>query len=170
MAAMSQHLEDNDGAVSPATVPEIGGQGGEVLNDAHHLREDLRMAERAIRRRWGRGEGPKRWNTDVTANELAERMQASDGQLTLKERTLLAVMNGVTSTNDRVSGIAARNVIAMEAQNQADELKQLPDLHLNIHKMAEDEKKDRLASLLEAAKARKAHGNGEANGSGGVAV
>lgn len=160
MAAMSQHLEDNDGAVSPAAVPEIGGQGGEVLADAHHLREDLRLAGRAIRRGWG---GAKRWNTDVTSKELEERMRTSDGQLTLKERTLLACMSGVTSSNERVSGIAARNVIAMEAQNQADELKQLPDLHLNIHKMAEDEKKDRLASILAAAKGRKAGANGQAS-------
>lgn len=146
---------------------EQGGQGAAIHVDVHHVREDHRLTNLALRKGWIK---EKRWNTEITPDELQKRM--AEGQLTLKERTLLAVMNGVASTDARVSGIAAKNVIAMEGQNLAEDLKALPDLHLNIHRMAEDEKKDRLAEIIAGVRKRTeaaqvvppAASNGHANG------
>lgn len=148
------------------------GAGGEIQGPSERNETGLtsikeqRLIATALGKRWG---GAKRWNTDATAQELEIRLRESNGQLTLKERTILAVMNGVTSNDQRVAGIAARNVLAMEAQNQQDELKQIPDMHLNIHKMADDEKKDRLAAIIEEAKAKAAKpaGGAEVNGTNG---
>lgn len=140
--------EPGSGADTFSEHPRVNQERGESGLSA--IREE-RLINRALRGGWLKG---KRWNTDATAEDLAKRMQETNGQLSLKERALLAVSNALVSNDPRVVGIATRNAIAMESQNQADELKQLPDLHLNIHKMAEEEKKDRLASILDRAKGR----------------
>lgn len=141
--------EQGSGVAAPHSHPRETQERGESGLSA--IREE-RLIQRALRGGWMNGK--KRWNTDATPEDLAKRMQETNGQLTLKDRVLLAVSNALVSTDPRVVGIATRNALTMEAQNQADELKQLPDLHLNIHKMAEEEKKDRLAQILDRAKGR----------------
>lgn len=158
-----QQSEQGSGVAAPVHPRETQERSESGLSA---IREE-RLINRALRGGWLNGK--KRWNTDATPEDLAKRMRETNGQLTLKDRVLLAVSNALVSSDPRVVGIATRNALTMEAQNQADELKQLPDLHLNIHKMAEDEKKDRLAAILEAAKGRMQKGATNGSGPNGAA-
>lgn len=154
------HPEVKSGVGGDAIGSDAMGFRGESQRTESGLTgiEESRLIRRALDGGWA--SKPKRWNLDATPADIQKKLDAGD-ELSLRDRMLLATMNGSVSADPRVAGIAVRNGLTMEAQNQADELKQMPDLHLNIHKMAEDEKKGHLSAILEQAKARRAQSNGE---------
>jgi len=69
----------------------------------------------AIRKGWLKA----RWPIDETTEQFTER--AKDAGVTLRDHALLAARKLVKSDNARSMGIGLRSIIAMEAQNQADE-------------------------------------------------
>lgn len=104
--------------VAVATLPVIQPTTT-VLLDPHHSRADLRMAGRAAREGWMKG---TRWPTDATDQDFVEMRKQRP--LSIKERAALAALKGLSSDEPRVVQAAVKSVVAMEAQNQADELKQ----------------------------------------------
>src|SRR3990167_9360817 len=89
---------------------ETNGHNHEMPGGLGGGPRDTRMVERAIRQRW-----PLR-------DEYREPLV--NGLLTI-------AVNPANGARERVS--ASRALIAMEGQNQADEHKQLPDLHAHLH-------------------------------------
>lgn len=75
----------------------------------------------AIRRGWLKGQ---RWATDATVTDLMKVQQERD--LTLRERTVLAVMTDIAGKDPRVRQIAVKSAVVMESQNQADEHALIP--------------------------------------------
>lgn len=95
-----------------------------ILADPHHTRSDLRMIARAIKQRWP--------TTDEIKAETVQRMREVVNKRTVtvltKEGT--AALEGPADSN---AVAAARVLERMEAQNQADEHKLMPDLHQHDH-------------------------------------
>jgi hypothetical protein len=75
------------------------------------------MIRRSIKRGWIKGQ---RWPTDASRKEI-EGVQG-DRDLTLKETAALAAFDGLQHGDARVKAIHASSVVAMERQNQKDEL------------------------------------------------
>ena len=82
-------------------------------------RSELRMLARAAREGWMKG---TRWPTDATDKDFAEAQ--SQRPLTLKEQAAIAARDAMNSGDARLTASAVRCVVAMEAQNQADDLRQ----------------------------------------------
>ena len=113
-----------------------GGLGGRIRSDRVESGltgiKEQRMINRAIRNGWLKGQ---RWLTEATPRELQEKQAA--GQLTMKEQAAASVfldlthdLNQYKSTRAKLTAMrlrqsAVRNVIAMEAQNQDDDLAEL---------------------------------------------
>ena len=77
-----------------------GGQGGVLpTSDDHHTRADLALVGRAVRQRWG--------VPDSVRKELPEAMRS------------IVLNDDPENTRERVA--AAKVLVAMEAQNQADD-------------------------------------------------
>ena len=76
-----------------------------------------KMQARAIEQGWITG----RWQTDTPKAQIIEQIR-SRGDITLKERALIAAFELVESDKPRQKGIGVRNVVAMERQNQIDTL------------------------------------------------
>lgn len=106
--------DDNDGTTG------TGGTGGksERGESGRTSIQDARMTARAIEQGWIPA---ARWDThkpkSVLLAEIRER-----GDLTLVERTTLAVYELLENRDERPKGIGARCAIAMERQNQIDQL------------------------------------------------
>lgn len=93
----------------PAAQP---ADAGGILTDPHHTRADIRLAMRAVRNRWPVPEGLR--------GEIVERLRA----IVNKERAEVVTMRGVEAIDapaDSNAINAAKVLVAMEAQNQADE-------------------------------------------------
>lgn len=91
---------------------------------------ERRMEEMAIRRGWIKGQ---RWPTDATQQEIKEIEKERD--LTLREKATKAVMTGLDSRDARIRQIAVKTVVAMEKQNQIDELPEkdaAPSVNVNV--------------------------------------
>lgn len=94
--------------------------------------KENRMLNRAIRNGWLKGQ---RWPTEATPSDLREKQ--ARGELTLKEQAATACFLGLTVDIDaikddrmkmiaqRLRQAAVRNVVAMESQNQADDLAEM---------------------------------------------
>jgi hypothetical protein len=78
---------------------------------------EARMYRRAIKRGWIKGQ---RWPTDASRKEIADA--GEQRELTLKETAALAAFDGLAHGDARVKAIHASTVVAMERQNQKDEL------------------------------------------------
>lgn len=106
-----------------------GGSGGKDRAESGltTIRES-RLTELAIRRGWIKGQ---RWPTDATTTELMAVQRERD--LTLRERTALAVMTDIAGNDPRIRQIAVKSAIRMEGQNQADELKDEPITSQHVH-------------------------------------
>ncbi len=105
-----------------------GGSGGRSprTDSGRTAIQDTRLEGLAIKRGWLKGQ---RWPTEALASELEARKAEQGGELNLKEKMLLKAHSLVESADDRIANIAARNVIAAEAQNQKDdEAEQLGEL------------------------------------------
>lgn len=97
----------------------LGGSGGKTERGESGRTElqDSRMLAMAIRRGWLKGQ---RWATDATVTDIMAVQQERD--LTLRERAVLAVMSDIAGKDARIRQIAVKSAIAMEGQNQSDEL------------------------------------------------
>lgn len=93
-----------------------------------------------------------RWKTNMLGgNELSFTKEDADKLNTLDLAVLISRRN-LLSADPKISNIAAKNIIAMEAQNQRDQLK--PDetthQHLHIHQKTKDDlKKATNSDILE---------------------
>ena len=121
---------------------EQGGQGEGICGDPHHVRADQRMLQVAIKRGWI---GGHRWPTDATLSELSE---IPFDDMSLRERAAYAVGRDVGHIDARVRQIAAKNVIAMEKQNQADDHHADGETVRHEHTVT-DERGSRLTALAE---------------------
>ena len=74
---------------------------------------------RALREGWMKG---TRWPTDATDKDFQDAQ--SQRPLTLKEQAAIAARDAMQSGDPRLTASAVRCVVAMEAQNQADDLRQ----------------------------------------------
>ncbi len=86
---------------------------------------DARLETLAVRRGWIKD----RWPTHQPKRELINEITGRD-DVTLAERTVLAAYE-LLEGSERAKGIGARLAVTMEGQNQADEHKREPDLHLH---------------------------------------
>lgn len=102
---------------------DLGGSGGRTdrTESGRTELQDSRLTAMAIRRGWLKGQ---RWATDATVTDLMKVQQERD--LTLRERTVLAVMTDIAGKDPRVRQIAVKSAVAMESQNQADEHAAIP--------------------------------------------
>lgn len=100
-----------------------GGSGGRTdrTESGRTELQDSRLTAMAIRRGWLKGQ---RWATDATVTDLMKVQQERD--LTLRERTVLAVMTDIAGKDPRVRQIAVKSAVVMESQNQADEHALIP--------------------------------------------
>lgn len=113
---MSERAEVND---AKAAENEAGGSGGRNARAESGLSEirDARMTARAIEQGWI---GASRWDTHKPKSQLIQEIKER-GDVTLAERTTLAVYELLENRDDRPKGIGARCAIAMERMNQIDE-------------------------------------------------
>lgn len=95
-----------------------GGSGGLHTRgeSGRSALQETRMTLRAVREGWL----GSRWPTHATPQDFQVVLK-DRGELTLKERACLAVFKGLNGGDERINQIAAKTVVAMEAQNQADE-------------------------------------------------
>lgn len=147
-------METTQAADTPSgDVTETRGFGGHMRVEASGLSatRDARLTGLAIRRGWT---GAKRWDTDSTIEDI-QRLAAEGGTLTAKQKALLAVHRDLMSAEERARQIAVRNLVSMEAQNQADDHKEIPDLSVNVNATVDaTDRRGRLAAIVASAKAR----------------
>lgn len=127
---------------------KIGGSGGGRIRTESGRTpiQDSRLLGQAIRQGWLHG---IRWPTEATKEEI-DTIEQQRG-LTMKEWAAKAVMSGVSSGDARIEQIAVKSIIAMEAQNQADEHKATPSLHQHAHVHLPDVPAEKLSRIVEAA-------------------
>ena len=106
---------------------------------------------RALREGWI--DDQQIWNLDLTASDL-QSLQERKGELSLKDRFVLSVMQALESKDHRTVGIAGSHVLQMSSQNIAVMLKKMPDFVAHLHSMGDDEKRARLRELLDAVRER----------------
>lgn len=82
--------------------------------------QDARLIRRAVREGWLRG----RWETTTPKSEIIERVRQR-GDITMNERATLENFRLLESADERTKGIAVGNAIAMERQNQIDDLAEM---------------------------------------------
>lgn len=112
----------------PETLGGSGGRTERTESGRTHL-QDARLERMAIRRGWLKGQ---RWATDATVTDLMKVQQERD--LTLRERAVLAVMSDIAGKDARIRQIAVKSAIAMEGQNQADEMPEAKaDTQVNVN-------------------------------------
>lgn len=93
-----------------------------LMTDPHRSRGDAAMLRRAAREGWLTG---SRWPTDATPEQLIAT--GKERPLTVKERAMAAALGGLSQGNEpRIIHAAVKSIIAMEQQNQADDLKAPP--------------------------------------------
>ena len=80
--------------------------------------QDARMVARAIENGWI---NPPRWETQKPKQQLIEEIKQR-GDVTLAQRATLAVHELLEHEDHRPKGIGVRCVVAMERQNQIDDL------------------------------------------------
>jgi hypothetical protein len=131
-------------AEPPATF--AGGSGGNrgqgrPESGLSHTREQ-RLLARSIREGWWTGD---RWATGATPEEIRDRL--SNGSATVRDVALSTALAGMRVDDARVRQRAVTNVVAMERQNQADQLSEEADpaagglhSHLHIHAGTSDPK------------------------------
>lgn len=105
-----------------------GGLGGRSTRTETGLTliHDARLLQRGVREGWIVA---KRWPTRQTQSELEKAKDS--GEITLVERAALGAFELINSGDARAIGIGCNIATVMEAQNQADEHKTQPDLHLH---------------------------------------
>lgn len=95
-----------------------GGTRGKSCRDSGLTpQRDSHLLSLAIRRGWLTGE---RWATDATYSDLI-RLREHRG-LTVREAALLATFEMLSDDNKRVKKAGVKAGIAMEQENQADDL------------------------------------------------
>ena len=96
-----------------------GGSGGksERTESGRTELQDQRLTMLAVQRGWLKG---TRWPTEATQQDLQKLKQ--ERPLTLKERAAEVVFDGFDSSDERIQQIAVKSGVAMEKQNQDDEL------------------------------------------------
>ncbi len=101
-----------DGGEQNVPGDTVGGQG-EILptSDGHHTRADIALVGRAVRQRWG------------IPPEIRTELPAAMRQIVNKESVTILDSWGVAIevSNDRERIAAAKVLVAMEGQNQADD-------------------------------------------------
>lgn len=96
-------------------------RGPEIFSDPHHRRADAQLLRRAIANGWIKD----RWPTRATKEEI-ERQTADRGAgRTLIELAVIETHSLLQSEDYRAKAVGARVTVAMERQNQVDELNAL---------------------------------------------
>lgn len=122
--------------------PETGEQGqGDgkpaPLSQDHWGRgqyENNALVSRSIS--WRRNDGtPRRWLTDADASLFEGVPNAS---LSAKEIAVKVTRANLESSDHNIANGAIRNVIAMEAQNQRDDIVESPQINLHAHLKSAD--------------------------------
>ena len=118
----------------------VGGDSN-LLQDSRHVREDMRLAGLAVRKRW------------PTEDRIKEAISAKVARVTL------------AADDERITLMGARVYVQMEGQNQADEHKAQPDkVDLTITESPEDRVASVLARLRGEIKRQAPSGREKANG------
>jgi len=97
------------------TSPPVEVGVGDVVPSGMHPTDEAKLVSRAVSEQWA----GKRWPTSVMISQLVKDT-AERGDMTPIEKTMLTVVK-LMDGNERAQGIAARTIVAMEAQNQTDE-------------------------------------------------
>ena len=97
-----------------------GAEKSDRLENGLTAIANARLEKLATKGKWRK---IKRWDTDSTVSELIEASQVRE--LTLKEKAIVALHADLGHEDPRVRRIATSNAIAMEGQNQTDDLLEL---------------------------------------------
>jgi len=96
------------------------GSGGRNARAESGLTEtrDARLTARAIEKGWIRSD---RWATHAPKSQLVEEIRQR-GDMTACEQAMLTTLKLMGSSDQRANGIGVRCLVAMEKQNQIDQL------------------------------------------------
>lgn len=108
---------EQDGKPDESAEPTKPKQQSERRESGLTAIQESRLHKRQVKENWL---GGKRWPTDTTVEEIESAEK--ERPLTLREKAALSVGKDLSDKDRRVRRIAVKAVLAMEKQNQDDDL------------------------------------------------